>query len=132
LKGFERLKLGCGWGARSDYAIFNGYYAAVILSESCFDKAVVLRRNAVNNGEVGFGDFSILPKAPQFAGGLTGLGHDHDSAGFTVQPIDVMLLAFRSEVEAYPADQAGILIAFRRVAYQAGRFVDDQQIGILM
>ena len=92
--------------------------------------AGILAHRAVDDGDVFFSHGPVFPQLAQFAGGGGVLGHDGNAAGFAVEAVDQA--GFCAQIEARAADQAGKLAVLGGMANQAGGFVDDQQVGVLV
>jgi len=134
-------------------AILDGDPAVLIPAERGVNEAVVVANMAVDDGEVFFLDGAGLPDFSQFAGGPGIFGEEDDAAGFAVEAIDEVGLgsgvrglasgigkswsrltpaATVAEVQPGAADEAGKLIPLGGMADEAGRFVDDEQVGVFM
>jgi len=74
----------------------------------------------------GFPDFA------QFARGLDLFRDQHHSAGFAVEPVDHLRMDRLTDMEANLTDQTRILVALGWMTNQPRRFVDDQQIRVLV
>jgi hypothetical protein len=85
------------------------------------------KKFAVGNCEILFVDGAGFPKHSQMESRLPVFRDYHDSAGFPVKPIDQVSLGV-PQIKADATDQAGINVAFGRMADQARRFIDDQKV----
>jgi hypothetical protein len=74
---------------------------------------------------------STFPKSSQVERSPWGLGHDHNSTGFPIEPVYQVGRCFLSEVQANSTYQTGINIPLRWVTNQAGRLIDGKQLGVL-
>ena len=86
---------------------------------------------AVNDGEVFFFDSAGFPAAAEFAGGGGVFGNDNHAAGFAVEAV-YKVRGGAGQVQAGAADEAGVFIAFRRMANEVGGFVNEQQIRVFV
>ncbi len=126
---FDR-KVGLRGGAVGSDLVLDGDTAVGIGTERSDDAAVGFGDGAVDDGEVLLLDGATFPGAAQAAGGGVGLRHDHDAAGFAVEAVDELRMAFGAEVQAHAADEARVNIPLGGMADEAGRLVEDQQVGV--
>ena len=86
----------------------------------------------VDDGEIFLLHFALLPKPPQRARGLVGLGDHRHAAGFAVEPVHHVRTGFAAEMQTHAADEAGHLAVLARMTNQVGGLVDHQQCCILV
>lgn len=103
----------------------------LVLAQRRVNRPLLRRDVTVDDGEVFFFNSAIFPDFAQLTSRLGIFCHDDHAAGLAVKAVDQMSRR-ATEVQAHAADEAGILVAFRGMADQARRFVNYQQVGILM
>src|SRR5688500_5505762 len=87
---------------------------------------------AVNNREILLRDGTALPNFSQFTGNDRIFRDQNNATGFPVEPMNQMRLYIFSQVQTNAADEAGILVALRRMANQTSRFIDYQQVFVFL
>ena len=125
-------KLRSRWRAIGPHAILDRYPAVFILAERRVNHTVFRCYAIMNDGEVFFPDRAAFPNPAQFQSGVIPLGHNRHAAGLAIEAIDEMRTRTVTEMQPHAADEARQRIAFGRMANQARRFVDHQQIGVFM
>lgn len=114
------------------HAILNGYRAAFIFPQRRVNQSMLFPHLTVDDGEVFFLNCPGFPDAPQFACRRRVFGDHRHAAGFAIQPVYEVWLAVSPEMEPHPTDQAGKFVAFGRMTDEVGRFIDDQQVRVLV
>lgn len=132
-------------------AILDGDFALFVLAQRRVYPPGILAHVSVDDGEVFFLDGAVFPHPAEGAGGFGIFGHHNDAAGFAVQTVNQVtgqrfsrsarifpgrLAAFTQarsfQVKPDTANETGPLAIFCGMADQPGRFVDDQQVSVLV
>ena len=85
-------------------AIFDRNRALFILAERRVYQFTLFAHMAVNDGQINFFDFAILPDSAQFTRRVVLFRDDYETAGFAIQSIDQMRPGALAQVKSNPAD----------------------------
>ena len=102
------------------------------------DDALATGKHAVAHREIGLGDLSASKGQRQGLVGAVGLGHHHETGGVLVEAVDDPRARHTADPRQVVAvvkqgvDERAAGVPGRRVDDQTGRFVDHQQLGVLV
>ena len=114
-------------------AILDGNNALFILAERGVNYSTLRRHVAVDDGKVFLFDRAAFENFSKFAGSRGIFRDQNNAAGFTIQAVDkVRRGRAPRQMQSCATDQTGHLTVLRRVTDQSGRFLDDQQVGVLV
>ena len=114
------------------HTILDRHHAAFVLAERRINQAFCLTHVPLDDGEVFLFHCACFPKFSQLTRDRRVLGRHRHTARFTIQSVHQMRLGIRAEMQPDAADQAGIFVAFGRMTDKVRRFVDDQQVNVLV
>src|SRR5687767_13373374 len=130
LESKQNAKLRLRRSATRNDAVLDRDRACGVFAQRRVDQSVASFNRAVNNREILLRHLALLPNSADLSRGLGVLRHEGDAASLAVEAIDQLRLAVRAGVQANAADQAGVFVALGRMAHEARRLVDNQQVGI--
>jgi hypothetical protein len=110
--------------------VLDGHRTGHLAPQRGIDGPVTQRHSATNQGDVLLGDQTRRPQRAQLRPSFVRFGEDHDPARLPVEAVDHV--GFKTQVNANPTHQTGILVSLGRMADQACRFAQDQQVCILV
>ena len=113
-------------------AIFDRDFARFVPAERFVNQSIGHADMSLDDGEIFFLHGASFPDFSQRLRRRVGFGHQYNAAGFAVEAVDQVRPRVRRQMQPDPADQTGIGVAFRGMAHQVRRFVDDQQFGVFV
>ena len=114
------------------HAIFHRHFTGVVSTERGIDGAFAFRHVTVHDGPVLFLHLAAFPQFAELTRHFICFAHAHHAASFAIQPIDQMHRLLRAAIQSQPPRQARPLIALRGMANESRRFVNDQQVIVLV
>ena len=148
-EAFFHEEFGLRGGAVGADTIFDGHDAGFIFTERSVNHSLLRRDVAVDKGEVFLLHGARFPDFPQFTGDFSVLGDENEAGRFAIEAMDQMgngifeflVFSFKLagiarglpfQMNASATDEAGIFVAFGGMANKVGRFVHDENVGILV
>lgn len=159
IEGTEERIAGFRRGAVAPDTIFDGDRALQVLAQGLVDGAICGIGYPVDDGQIAFSEFALLQEKPQRPGGCAVFGGQDNPAGFTVQTVDEVNLGggalfFQGVIaksvgspgalpwilpqragaliDTEPGHEAAQAVGFGGMANQSGRFIDQQELRILI
>lgn len=86
----------------------------------------------MDDGQVLLLDLAFFPELPDLPRHVVAKCYQGEAARFTVQAVNEVKARAIPQVEAHPADQAGIFICLGGVANQTRWLVENQQLAVLV
>lgn len=117
------------------HRVLDGDDARFVLAQRRVDETVLLANMPMNNGGVFFFHGARFPNGAELAGGFGIFCNDDEAARFAVEAVDQMRadrFTLVRKINPHPADEAGINVSLGRMADEARRFVDHQQVGVFV
>jgi hypothetical protein len=139
LETFDDVELGfCEVTGRMN-SLFQpdfAWHPFALTEERLIDFEVIDLRPTLDDGGIKFLDLLPGHEPTEFAGSLCVLGDQHESAGFTVEPVDerdlASVLDFEGEQIAELQPECTRTVRFRRVHEEVWGLVHDQEVGFFV
>jgi len=126
----NHLKFSLSGGAVSANAILDRHDAVGIFPEGLVDQTAFPGDATMHDGKIFFSYRAAFPDFSQQPGRLGMFRQQNHPAGFAIQSIDQMNAGGPVAMQSDPADETGKLVTLRRMAHEAGRLVDHEQVCI--
>lgn len=114
------------------HAILDRHHAVLVFAERRINQALFLAHVTVDDGGVFLLYRARFPKFSQLTRYRRVLCHHRHTARFAIQSVHHMWFGIRAEMQPDATDEAGVNVAFGRMADQVSGLVDDQQVGVLV
>ena len=127
-------------------AVFDGHNAGLVFAKGRINGSQIRHHMTMDNGQIFLLDGAGLPDFAQFTGGFGIFSNEDEAGGLAIEPVNQIRRGGRMrnggwrgvkqtltlQIDTGTADEAGILIALRRMTDEIGRFVDDEQVGVFV